>query len=123
MTAFTLVELLVSFATIALLLAVLLPSLASARAQARATACQSNLRQLVHRVADHLIDDLATRGLRQIEHNRTLAAVRVREKSGQSAALEVRDAQRVAQAVRLDANDIGALVGEHHRCERARNDC
>jgi prepilin-type processing-associated H-X9-DG protein/prepilin-type N-terminal cleavage/methylation domain-containing protein len=44
--AFTLVELFVVIAVLALLLAILLPGLAQARDQARSTACQSNLRQL-----------------------------------------------------------------------------
>ncbi|MEZ6241660.1 MAG: prepilin-type N-terminal cleavage/methylation domain-containing protein [Phycisphaerales bacterium] len=45
-TAFTLVELLVAIAVIALLLALTLPALASARTSARSTVCLSNLRQL-----------------------------------------------------------------------------
>jgi prepilin-type N-terminal cleavage/methylation domain-containing protein/prepilin-type processing-associated H-X9-DG protein len=43
--AFTLVELLIVIAIIALLMAVLLPTLARVRKQARAVACRSNLRQ------------------------------------------------------------------------------
>lgn len=43
---FTLIEVLVVVAIIALLLAVLMPSLAGAREQARAVACMSNMRQL-----------------------------------------------------------------------------
>jgi prepilin-type processing-associated H-X9-DG protein/prepilin-type N-terminal cleavage/methylation domain-containing protein len=45
--AFTLVELLVVIATIALLLALLMPALAAARSQARGLVCRSHLRQLV----------------------------------------------------------------------------
>lgn len=46
--AFTLLELLIVVAVIALLLGILLPSLAAARESARAAACASNLRQIVH---------------------------------------------------------------------------
>jgi prepilin-type processing-associated H-X9-DG protein len=45
--AFTLVELLVVIATIALLMAILLPSLRSSRQQAEATLCSSNIKQLL----------------------------------------------------------------------------
>jgi prepilin-type processing-associated H-X9-DG protein/prepilin-type N-terminal cleavage/methylation domain-containing protein len=45
--AFTLVELLVVIATIALLLSILMPALAAARAQGEAVVCKSNIRQLV----------------------------------------------------------------------------
>jgi prepilin-type processing-associated H-X9-DG protein/prepilin-type N-terminal cleavage/methylation domain-containing protein len=45
--AFTLVELLVVIATIALLLAVLLPALGAARSQGKAAVCKNNLHQLV----------------------------------------------------------------------------
>ncbi len=44
--AFTLIELMIVVAVIALLLAILLPSLAAARAQARDVKCRSNQRQL-----------------------------------------------------------------------------
>ncbi len=44
--AFTLIEMLVVTAIVALLLAVLLPSLAAARAQGKRAACASNLRQM-----------------------------------------------------------------------------
>ncbi len=44
--AFTLVELMIVVAIVAVLLAVMVPSLRSARAQARAVVCASNLRQL-----------------------------------------------------------------------------
>ncbi len=60
--AFTIVELLVAVAIIALLLSVLLPALSGARAQAAAVVCASNLRQLVsanlYYSADH-VDRLA----------------------------------------------------------------
>ncbi|MGP1346735.1 MAG: DUF1559 family PulG-like putative transporter [Phycisphaerales bacterium] len=46
-TGFTLLELLVVVAIVALLVGVLLPAMSSARAAARRLACQSNLRQLV----------------------------------------------------------------------------
>jgi prepilin-type processing-associated H-X9-DG protein/prepilin-type N-terminal cleavage/methylation domain-containing protein len=45
--AFTLVELLVVIATIALLMSILMPALVGARAQGRAAVCKSNIRQLV----------------------------------------------------------------------------
>lgn len=46
-TGFTLIEVLVVVAIIALLVAILLPSLARAREQTRATICQTNLKQLM----------------------------------------------------------------------------
>lgn len=49
--AFTLVELLVVIAVIALLVAVLLPALAGAREQARATVCMSNTRGIAQALA------------------------------------------------------------------------
>jgi len=45
--AFTLVELLVVIATIALLMSILMPALAAARAQGKAVVCKSNIRQLI----------------------------------------------------------------------------
>jgi prepilin-type N-terminal cleavage/methylation domain-containing protein/prepilin-type processing-associated H-X9-DG protein len=45
--AFTLVELLVVIATIAVLMSILVPALAAGRAQGKAAVCKSNLRQLV----------------------------------------------------------------------------
>jgi prepilin-type processing-associated H-X9-DG protein len=51
-SAFTLLEVLVVVATIALLVAILIPSLSSARAQARRAVCLSNLKQIA--VAWHL---------------------------------------------------------------------
>jgi len=45
--AFTIVELLVVIATIALLMSILMPALAGARAQSRQVVCKSNIRQLV----------------------------------------------------------------------------
>jgi prepilin-type N-terminal cleavage/methylation domain-containing protein/prepilin-type processing-associated H-X9-DG protein len=45
--AFTLVELLVVIATIALLMSILMPALAAARAQGEAVVCKSNIRQLI----------------------------------------------------------------------------
>lgn len=50
-SAFTIIELLVTVAILALLIAILLPSLARARQTARSTTCLSNLRQFV--VAAH----------------------------------------------------------------------
>jgi len=45
--AFTLVELLVVIATIALLMSILMPALAAARAEGKAVVCKSNIRQLI----------------------------------------------------------------------------
>jgi prepilin-type processing-associated H-X9-DG protein/prepilin-type N-terminal cleavage/methylation domain-containing protein len=45
--AFTLVELLVVIATIALLMSILMPTLAAARTQGEAVVCKSNIRQLI----------------------------------------------------------------------------
>lgn len=53
--AFTLVELLVVVAILALLLAILLPSLGAARAQSRAATCGTNLRELG--IATHVYAD------------------------------------------------------------------
>jgi prepilin-type N-terminal cleavage/methylation domain-containing protein/prepilin-type processing-associated H-X9-DG protein len=50
--AFTLIEILVVVALIALLISILLPSLARAREQARTTVCRSNMRQVM---AGHLL--------------------------------------------------------------------
>ena len=49
--AFTLVELLVVIAVIALLAAILFPVFASVRAKARETSCISNMRQLVPKLS------------------------------------------------------------------------
>jgi len=45
--AFTLIEVLVTISTLALLIALLMPALAGARSQARGLVCRSNVRQLV----------------------------------------------------------------------------
>ena len=55
--AFTLVELLVVIAVIALLMAILLPVLGKARRQARAVACRANLRQWATTLALYLEDN------------------------------------------------------------------
>lgn len=55
-TGFTLLEILVVVAIIALLVAILLPSLVRAREQTRRTVCQSNLRQLQQGVVFYLSD-------------------------------------------------------------------
>ncbi|UCD30765.1 MAG: prepilin-type N-terminal cleavage/methylation domain-containing protein [Planctomycetota bacterium] len=52
--AFTLIEVLVVVAIIALLIAIFVPSLAKAREQVRNTLCQSNLRSIGHGVAFYL---------------------------------------------------------------------
>ena len=51
--AFTLVELLIVIAIIALLAALLLPTLARGKAAAKSAACKSNLRQLGVRESEH----------------------------------------------------------------------
>jgi prepilin-type processing-associated H-X9-DG protein len=55
--AFTIIELLVVAAVIALLLAMLLPSLSLARDKARTTACLANLKQISHAINFYAVDN------------------------------------------------------------------
>jgi prepilin-type N-terminal cleavage/methylation domain-containing protein/prepilin-type processing-associated H-X9-DG protein len=54
--AFTLIEVLVVVAIIALLVAIMLPSLSKAREQAKRTSCKANLRSIGHGMAFYLSD-------------------------------------------------------------------
>src|SRR5262245_11829908 len=55
--AFTLIEILVVVAIIALLIAILLPSLARARGQARLVLCQSNIKQLEYGFGMYVVEN------------------------------------------------------------------
>ena len=54
----------------------------------------------------------------QVEHHRALVAIVVQERGAHAAAPVGRAARVIAAARRLDLDDVGALVAEHHRRQR-----
>jgi hypothetical protein len=74
------------------------------------------------RAAHELLHDLERARLAQVEHERALAAIRVREEGREPPASEGGGAHEVADPGGLHLDHVGALVREHHRREGTRDD-
>ncbi len=70
------------------------------------------------RLGGELLHDLATLFFLDVDRDRSFAAVCVGVERRDSTAKEVRHAGDVARPRRLHLHHAGALVGQHHGCER-----
>ncbi len=69
-------------------------------------------------VLDELADEVGSGGLLEVDDDRAFPAVVVREDAGHPALVGAEESHDVAESGRLDLDDVGSLVGEHHRGER-----